>query len=212
MRVLIIDAYPLFREAITLQIAKVIEPVSVFEVASVEEASALMSVTIPFNLIICSLDDKAYRWLRELRDKVSELRLLIILDIKQSVTELSNLHGINGVLARTADLREVNNALKLILMGESYVSPSLLVAHTLPKTVLDLKKPEPVKRKLLTPRQLQVLKLVADGFSNKAIASELKCSDGTIKLHVSAILKEFNVHSRVGAIKYATKLGLIVNG
>ena len=211
MRVLIIDPYPLFREAITLQVAKVIEPVSVFEAASVEEASALMSVTTAFNLIICSIDDKAYRWVRELIAQANELCLLVIFDIKQSFTELIELQGVNGFLARSADLREVNNALKLVLMGEFYVSPSLLVAHALPRAVLDLKKHEPAKRNHLTPRQLQVLKLVAAGFSNKDIAHELNCSDGTIKLHVSAILKELNVHNRVGAVKYAEKLGLIMN-
>lgn len=211
MRVLIIDSYPLFREAIALQVAKVIQPVSIFEVSSAEEASALMAVASPFNLVICSLDENTYRWLREVRDNSNELCLLVILDAKQLFTELSQLHGVNGVLAKAADLHEVSNALKLILMGESYISPSLLIAQTLPKGVLELRKHEPAKRNLLTPRQLQVLKLVATGLSNKDIANELNCSDGTIKLHVSAILKELNVHNRIGAIKYAARLGLIVN-
>ena len=212
MRVLIIDSYPLFREAIALQVAKVIQPVSIFEVGSAEEAGALMSVASPFNLVICSLDEHTYPWLRELRDKFSELCLLVVLDVKQSFTELGQLHGVNGVLAKAADLHEVNNALKLVLMGESYISPSLLIAQVLPKGVLELRKREPAKRSLLTPRQLQVLKLVATGLSNKDIANELNCSDGTIKLHVSAMLKELNVHNRIGAIKYAARLGLIVNG
>ncbi|MFZ1388853.1 MAG: response regulator transcription factor [Thiolinea sp.] len=205
MRVLIIDSYPLFREAIALQIAKVVEQVSVFEVSSAEEAAALMSMTLPFDLVIASLDKSAYAWLKALKNESNYLAVVLFLDIKQAFVEIDHLYGINGLLAKSADLHEVKSALRLVLMGETYISPSLLMAKNLPKTS------ESVKASMLTPRQLQVLKLIAAGCSNKDIANELHCSDGTIKLHVSAILKEFKVSNRIGAIKYAAKLGLIIN-
>lgn len=205
MRVLIIDSYPLFREAIVLQISKVVEQASVFEVSSAEEAAALMSITSPFDLVIASLDKSAYAWLQALKNASNHLSVVLFLDIKQAFVEIDHLHGINGLLAKSADLHEVKSALRLVLMGETYISPSLLMAKNLPKNS------ESVKACILTPRQLQVLKLIAAGCSNKDIANELHCSDGTIKLHVSAILKEFKVSNRIGAIKYATKLGLIIN-
>ncbi|OPZ76099.1 MAG: Transcriptional regulatory protein DegU [Alphaproteobacteria bacterium ADurb.Bin438] len=61
---------------------------------------------------------------------------------------------------------------------------------------------------LLTPRQLNVLELIAEGKSNKVIAGELDLSEGTVKLHVTAILKALNVTNRTGAVIEASKLGL----
>ena len=61
----------------------------------------------------------------------------------------------------------------------------------------------------LTPRQIDVLKLMAKGCSNKIIAHELGLTEGTVKLHVTAILKILNVYNRTGAVVEATKKGLI---
>ena len=63
--------------------------------------------------------------------------------------------------------------------------------------------------KTLTNRQQQVLGLVAQGMSNKQIAYELGLSEGTVKLHVTAILKLLNVNNRTGAVREAERLGVI---
>ena len=60
--------------------------------------------------------------------------------------------------------------------------------------------------KTLTNRQQQVLGLVAQGMSNKQIAYELGLSEGTVKLHVTAILKLLNVNNRTGAVREAERL------
>ena len=60
----------------------------------------------------------------------------------------------------------------------------------------------------LTPRELEILCLLADGQSNKVIARNLGISDGTVKLHVKAILRKLEVHSRVEAAVIAVEQGL----
>lgn len=213
MRVLIIDSYPLFREAIALQVVKVIERASIFEAATREEASALLKVAPAFDLVICCISDleRERQCVQAFHNNSPEMKILILLDANQQLSQHFELEKVSGFLPKSVDIHELKSALKLILMGEIYISPSLLVKHKPAALVSDYKPTKSITRSLLTPRQLEVLKLIAAGFSNKAIANELHCSDGTIKLHVSAILKEFKVNNRVGAIKYAAKLGLISN-
>ncbi len=62
----------------------------------------------------------------------------------------------------------------------------------------------------LTPRELEVLQLLAEGLANKAIAQRLGVSDHTIKFHVNAILGKLGAQSRTEAVVRATRLGLIV--
>lgn len=211
MRVLIMDYYPLFREAIASQLVKVAKQVSIFEAVTPEQAVALLDIPAHFDLAICCIDEHAqdYQWLQQLRIRSPELKILIILEGNQLFKKISQQMEIDGFLAKSADIHEVENALKLVLMGEYYISPSLLVAHQLLNSDTPRSHAQSSRESLLTPRQLQVLKLIAAGCSNKDIASQLKCTDGTIKLHVSAILKEFKVGNRISAIKYAAKAGII---
>jgi two-component system nitrate/nitrite response regulator NarL len=60
----------------------------------------------------------------------------------------------------------------------------------------------------LTPRETEILCLLAEGQSNKLIARNLGISDGTVKLHVKAILRKLNIHSRVEAAVMAVEHGL----
>ena len=63
--------------------------------------------------------------------------------------------------------------------------------------------------KSLTPRQIDVLRCISQGMSNKQIAYALGLTEGTVKLHVTAILKILNVYNRTGAVVEASRLGLI---
>ena len=62
----------------------------------------------------------------------------------------------------------------------------------------------------LTPRELEVLQLLAEGLANKAIARRLDISDHTVKFHVNAIMGKLNAQSRTEAVVRATRLGLII--
>ena len=71
------------------------------------------------------------------------------------------------------------------------------------------KTEDPAVKGPLTPRQLDVLRLMGQGKPNKIIARELDLSEGTVKLHVTAILKALNVINRTGAVIAGRNLGLI---
>ena len=113
--------------------------------------------------------------------------------------------GARGVLLRNAQAGPLVSALKVVAEGLAVFGPelasSLLPAHT---------RPHESPAEELTPRELQVLQLLAEGQPNKEIARRLGISEHTVKFHVNAILGKLNVQSRTEAVVRATRLGLVL--
>ena len=70
-------------------------------------------------------------------------------------------------------------------------------------------QPEPIIYEALTPRELEVLDLVAEGLSNKAIAARLDISEHTVKFHVSSLFGKLGAGNRTDAVRRGVRLGLI---
>jgi DNA-binding NarL/FixJ family response regulator len=70
-------------------------------------------------------------------------------------------------------------------------------------------QPEPVLYEALTPRELEVLDLVAEGLSNRAIAARLEISEHTVKFHVSSLFAKLGAENRTDAVRRGVRLGLI---
>ena len=112
--------------------------------------------------------------------------------------------GCRGVISRAADEEQLLAAVRATAAGLHALSPALAgallrgdPAETQPATID------------LTPRESQVLALLTEGLTNKAIAYRLAISDHTVKFHVNAILGKLNAQSRTDAVVRATRLGLI---
>jgi len=108
--------------------------------------------------------------------------------------------GAKGYLLKDMDPDDLVNALKKILIGETVVAPELtnLLAEVIQQSA-GLSPSAHTAFNTLTPREKEILCHLTEGQSNKAIARRLDISDGTVKLHVKAVLKKLNVHSRVEA-------------
>jgi DNA-binding NarL/FixJ family response regulator len=92
-----------------------------------------------------------------------------------------------------------------VALGLASLDPALAAALIPPQD----QAPTPPAEEL-TPRELEVLRLVAQGLPNKAIAQRLEISEHTVKFHVNAILGKLGVQSRTEAVVHATRLGLIL--
>jgi two-component system nitrate/nitrite response regulator NarL len=120
--------------------------------------------------------------------------------------------GAQGYLLKDMEPEELLPALQAVLRGESVVAREMV--GTLARIVRDdaLAKPaaprpaDPFAE--LTPRELEILERVAEGSSNKMIARALEITDGTVKLHVKAILRKLGMRSRVEAAVAAVEHGL----
>jgi DNA-binding NarL/FixJ family response regulator len=117
--------------------------------------------------------------------------------------------GVSGYLLKDAPIHEVTGAIRAAAEGNAWLAPRAA------RTVLDriwrdpaaiAREPEPEVQ--LSPRETQVLRLVARGLDNNAIASEMCISPRTVKNHVSSILEKLGVDNRIQAAVYAVTHGL----
>jgi two-component system, NarL family, nitrate/nitrite response regulator NarL len=112
--------------------------------------------------------------------------------------------GARGLLLHDTDAESLIAALNALAQGLVVIDPAL--SQTLfPASTIQESTAEP-----LTPREMEVLQLLAEGLPNKTIARRLSVTDHTVKFHVNAIMGKLNVQSRTEAVVRATKLGLII--
>ena len=113
--------------------------------------------------------------------------------------------GVRGLLRRNVSPEKLLAALSAVAEGLITIDPTLI------KALLPLR--DPASNSLvetLTPRELEVLQLLAEGLPNKAIAYRLQISEHTVKFHVNAIMSKLGAQSRTEAVVQATRLGLIL--
>ncbi|HET7539736.1 MAG TPA: response regulator transcription factor [Polyangiaceae bacterium] len=111
--------------------------------------------------------------------------------------------GALGVLLRGAEPERLASALRAVASGLAVFEPKLLVAAQLVREALP-------DGPLLTPREAEVLRLMAEGLSNKLIAERLKISEHTAKFHVNAILAKLDAETRTEAVVSAARRGLLM--
>lgn len=217
MRVLIVDDHPLFREVIGLHVDECYPGSSIREAGSVQEALGVLAEYADFDLILLDVSLPGL-------DGIAGLALIRAVAPAVPIAMLSGIgdagmahaalvQGANGYITKAAGGRELKNALRLILRGETYISPVVLagqaaevVVTVVPLPVQD--EPEPVGEFGMTPRQLEVCRLLMAGLPNKSIARKLDCAEGTIRLHVSAVLRALNVRNRTEVVQVALRLGI----
>lgn len=115
--------------------------------------------------------------------------------------------GAAGYLLKDAAPTELDLALKTVLRGEIYLSDA--VSRGVVTDYVQRLRSEEQPGELLTPRQREVLKLVAEGQSTKEIARRLDLSVKTVDSHRSQLMKLLDIHEVTGLVRYAMRAGLI---
>ena len=220
MKILIIDDHPLIREALH-HLLTVHDP-AIIPLASQNFAEALSAAdeNPDLGLILLDLglpDVNGIDALAELRRRHPGIPVVVISASEQPATVLLALEtGAMGFIPKTASSQILLNALRLVLSGGVYLPAEVLRQHQgTPEPALRLAAEASKGGKMLTPRELgltarqaEVLARVVQGKSNKLICRELGLAEGTVKIHVSAILKALNVSNRTQAVIAVGKLGL----
>lgn len=112
--------------------------------------------------------------------------------------------GVAGIVPRSVKARQLRAALRAVAAGLVVTDPALTNPLRMPSNPAVLPFPEP-----LTPREQEVLFLLAEGLTNRAIGVRLGISENTAKFHVQALLGKLDVGSRTEAVVLATRLGLL---
>ena len=124
--------------------------------------------------------------------------------------------GARGYLTKDATAEEIEHAIRALIAGQTHLDPA--VQQRLVTAVLDQGPPTPGGEPTptsalslpdeLTPREIEVLKLIADGLSNSEIADKLVLSNATVKTHINRIFYKTGARDRAQAVRYAYKHGL----
>ncbi len=210
VRVLIADDQAVFRRGlfVVLSTEENIEVVAEAEngeeaIAKTEELApdvVLMDVRMPrVNGI------EAARAIREISPS-TKILMLTVSDEEDDLYQAIKA-GANGYLLKEISVEEVANAIRAVAQGQSLISPSM--ASKLLNEFNSLAKRAEERDQYLAPRltsrELDVLRQVARGMSNREIADTLFISENTVKNHVRNILEKLHLHSRMEAVMYAMR-------
>jgi NarL family two-component system response regulator LiaR len=144
--------------------------------------------------------------MRALRETLPETRVIVLTSFSEDDRLLPAIQaGAAGYLLKDAQPAELARAVRAAHAGEALLDPA--VAARLVDAIAEDSRGEPSER--LTPREREVLGLIAQGRPNKLIARELEISEKTVKAHVGRVLEKLGVSDRTQAALYAVRTGLV---
>ena len=145
--------------------------------------------------------------LKQLKEIKSDVKVLILTVHNELEYLLKAIDiGVDGYILKDSESSELKKAIDIICKGENYIQPSLIPALNNQLANRDVDKD---KIDLLTSREYEVLIQVANGMSNKEIATNLNISERTVKNHISNIFKKIDVSDRTQAAVFAIKNNII---
>ncbi len=214
MKILIADDHELFRDGLRLVLGELGPDLQVIEASSYDQTLEIANREDGLDLVLLDLVMPGMPWnegLGALKRRLPKVPVVILSasEERRLVLEAVRL-GAAGFIPKTSSSKVMLSALRLVMSGGVYLPPALIDETS----VMGGRSAEPAHSELsldaapLTPRQREVLALLGQGKSNKEIARILNLSEGTVKLHVTAILKALNVNNRTGAVVAASRLGL----
>lgn len=207
MRVLLVDDHELYRAGTRLAIGEISPDLQFEEAGSLAEAEALTSAA-PFDLVLLDyrLPDSSGT------DALERLKLqmrggvVVVLSMEDSTQAIRKIieAGAAGFIPKNSSRGVTLAALRLVLAGGIYLPPHALLSanDATPASATPTQL-----RTELTERQIEALRLVALGKSNKLIARELQISEATVKAHLAATFRALGVKNRTEAVYWAARIG-----
>jgi DNA-binding NarL/FixJ family response regulator len=217
LKILVVDDHPLIREALRQVLQALDTRIELLEAVTCAEALELTRCNQDISLILLDLalpGVDGFEALRQLREEFPGIPVVVLSASEQPETVLRAIDGgAMGFIPKTSSSQLLIGALRLVLSGGIYLPLEVLrrqeaIAPGAPPpaaTAAQLRNPREIG---LTERQSQVLALVVQGKPNKLICRDLNLAEGTVKIHMSAILKALGVTNRTQAVIAVSKLGL----
>ncbi|HIF9538310.1 TPA: LuxR C-terminal-related transcriptional regulator [Photobacterium damselae] len=195
--IIIADDHPLFRSALFQSVHLAIGGVTLLEADSLSSLQRLLEkYHLDVDLLLLDLKmpgANGMSGLIELRQCYPDLPIVVVSASEEpAIIKQVYRHGAFGFIPKSSDMKALHGALNQVLAGDNYF----------PTDVDTLDETDELVEKIatLTPQQLKVLKMLADGLLNKQIAYELDVSEATIKAHMTAIFRKLSVTNRTQAV------------
>ena len=204
LKVLVVSDDPLTRAGLASLLAAQSGCTVVGQVGGETDLQAALEVFQP-NVLVWDLGWDHSKALDSLSDLSSERLPIVALIPDGTYAADARASGSQGILLRDSDTPSLVAALMAVTHGLLVLDPSLAEA------VPPIRDAHPTgAATVLTPREQEVLQLLAEGLPNKSIADRLGITEHTVKFHVNAILGKMGAQSRTEAVTRATRLGLIL--
>ncbi|MDX8442973.1 response regulator transcription factor [Mesorhizobium australafricanum] len=199
IRIAIVDDHPLFREGVARSLSEIGGFELVGEGASAEDAERLVRASTPDILLLdISMPGGGLNALAGILSATPDQKI-VMLTVSETNADVAQAlkAGARGYVLKGVGSKALAEILRDVAGGQSYVSPSLsarLLSDLLQPTG---SKPDPLSQ--LTGREAEILKLVAEGLSNKEVAARLSLQEKTVKHHMTRVLAKLNVRNRTEA-------------
>jgi DNA-binding NarL/FixJ family response regulator len=213
---MIVDDQELFRRGLAMLLAAEDDIDLVGEAADGHEATALAAAVAP-DVILMDVrmpQQSGIEACIEIKSVVPSAKI-VMLTMSDEEADLYDAirNGASGYLLKDASIDQVAEAVRVVAEGQSLISPSMAVKlleefKAISRSGGGSGKDDALTPRL-TPRELEVLNLVAHGLANRDIAKELFISENTVKNHVRNILEKLQLHSRMEAVMYAVREKLL---
>ena len=214
IRVLIVDDHALFRRGLEMVLEQEDDVEVVGEAGdgseAIEKAQELMPDVVLMDVRMPRRS--GIEATQTIKDLIPHAKILM-LTISDEEADLYDAikAGANGYLLKEIPIDEVADAIRSVWAGQSRISPSmaskLLTEFAAISKEADERPQMPAPK--LTDREMEVLRLVAQGLNNRDIAKQLFISENTVKNHIRNILEKLHLHSRVEAAVYAHRQHLL---
>ncbi|MDG1120822.1 MAG: response regulator transcription factor [Glaciecola sp.] len=198
---LIADDHPLFREALQAGLSPFFDDLEIIEADCLSTTLKAIKNHPKINLILLDLSmpgSDNYYGLTSVIEKSPNTPVIVVTasDSEESVN-IAMHYGARGYIPKTYNSRKMAHAIMTVLDGGKFIPEKYIdkIGINDPELITSI---ELVKG--LTPKQLRVLKCLKEGKMNKQIADELFVTEATVKAHISAIFKKFNVTSRTQVV------------
>jgi DNA-binding NarL/FixJ family response regulator len=223
LKILIVDDHPMMTDALATTLKLVTPGAHVIIESTLRRACVYLQEQPGTELCLLDLtlpDAQNFSGLDAVREQFPTLPVVVISADRTPSVILECLNrGAVGYVPKSATREVLMSALKLVSNGGIYVPPEAVakVPVQLPSGLNQLASPnaEPTRRAMtslgLTQRQQDVLKLILIGAPNKIICRELDLAEGTVKVHVSAVLRSLGAANRTQAVVAASRLGLRID-
>jgi DNA-binding NarL/FixJ family response regulator len=210
IRVLLADDHTLVRAGVRSLLETLQDVVVIAEAADGSEALALIAAHRP-DVALLDINMPKLSGLEAAAQAVRDFpptRVIILsMHVDEEYVREAVRAGAAGYLLKDSGTSELETAIRAVVRGETYLSPAAsthLVAGFQRHESGEAAAPDP-----LTPRQREVLRLVAEGLPTKAIARELGISVKTAEAHRTQLMDRLDIHEIAGLVRYAIRTGLV---